>query len=193
MDLTGFHEPRSHGDWRIEVREIAERGLLALDSRAVTPGTYTELVHRGRIWMSDTPAERRDHMEAYWQAQRRGGRILVHGLGLGMIVKALLDLPNVDHVDVVELDADVIALCGPAFDRYGARVTIHHGNCFDHRWKPGTRWTVVWHDIWPDICTDNLAEMGTLHRKFGRRCDWQGSWCKELLLYHRRRNALSPW
>lgn len=186
MDLTGFHEPRTHGDWRIEVREITERSFNFRPRDDIPPGTYTGLIERGRLWMSDTPAERRDHAEAYWQAKRRGGRALVHGLGLGMVVKAMLGLPNVEHVDVVELNPDVIALCGPAFDRYGARVTIHEGDCLTRKWPTGVRWSVVWHDIWPDICTDNLPEMATLHRKYGRRCDWQGSWCHDLLLRHRR-------
>lgn len=188
MDLTGFHEPRSRGDWRIETRTIANRSF-SFSQRSVPPGTYTGLICNGTLWMSDTPDERRDHSCAYYEAKRRGGRVLVHGLGLGMVVKAMLDLPNVEHVDVVELAPDVIALCGPAFDRYGARVTIHEGDALAYKWPPGTRWTVVWHDIWPTICEDNLPQMATLHRKFGRRCDWQGSWCHDLLLSERRRSA----
>ncbi len=191
MDLTGFHEEATRGDWRIEVRTVDRS--LSFRPRSVPPGTYTGLLRNGAVWMSDTPAERRDHLSAYYEAKRLGGRVLVHGLGLGMIVKAVLDLPNVEHIDVVELDADVIALAGPAFDRYGARVTIHEGDALTYKWPPGTRWTVVWHDIWRDICGDNLPEMATLHRKFGRRCDWQGSWSHAMLLSERRRTAYGAW
>lgn len=188
MDLTGFHAEATSGDWCIEVRTI-DRSPLSFRPRGVPPGTYTGLLCRGSIWMSDTPDERRDHSEAYFQAKRRGGRMLVHGLGLGMVIKAMLDLPTTEHVDVVEREADVIALAAPAFERYGDRLTIHHGDCFEKTWPTGTRWTVVWHDIWRDICTDNLAEMATLHRKFGRRCDWQGSWSKALCESYRRREG----
>lgn len=188
MDLTGFHREGTSGDWRIEHR-TTEREPLAFRPRAVPPGTYTGLLRNGAIWMSDTPDERSDHMQAYIEAKCRGGRILVHGLGLGMVVKAMLDLPNVEHVDVVELEADVIALAAPAFAAYGDRITIHHDDCLTRKWATGTHWSVVWHDIWRDICTDNLAQMGTLHRKFGRRCDWQGSWSKELCEYYRRQEG----
>jgi hypothetical protein len=106
-----------------------------------------------------------------------------------MVVKAMLDLPNVEHVDVVESEAAVITLCGEAFKRYDSRLTIHHADCFEHQWPVGTRWAVVWHDIWQDLCIDNIEEMKVLHRKFGRRCDWQGSWGRGLLEYQRRRES----
>lgn len=189
FDLTtcDFHREHTRGPWRIERRTINREPLSF--RRGVPPGTYTGLLRNGNVWMSDTPDEKRDHYSAYLEAKARGGRCLVHGLGLGMVVKAMLDLPNVDHVDVVELDADVIALSGPAFAAYGDRLTIHHDNALTRRWPTGTRWTVVWHDIWRDICEDNLSEMSKLHRSYGRRCDWQGSWSRELLLSDRRRNT----
>ena len=194
FDLTAceFHQEGERGPWRIERRTV-ERTPLGFRARETPPGTYTGLLRNGSVWMSDVPDEKRDHREPYWQAKRNGGRCLVHGLGLGMVVKAMLDLPNVEHVDVVEIDADVIALCGPAFEHYGDRLTIHHDDCLERKWPVGIRWAVVWHDIWRDLCTDNLSEMATLHRKFGRRADWQGSWGRELLEYQRRRERSYSW
>ena len=49
--------------------------------------------------------------------------------------------------------------------------------------KPGERFDVVWHDIWNNICTDNLPEMSKLHRSYGRRCNWRGSWGKNVLSF----------
>lgn len=40
--------------------------------------------------------------------------------------------------------------------------------------------------IWPEIVTTNLPEMTRLHRKYGRRVGWQGSWCREQLQYYAR-------
>lgn len=140
------------------------------------PGTYTRLDVDGRLWMSDTDDERRDHAEPYFQAHRRGGRVLVHGLGLGMVTGALLRLPNVDHVDVVEIDTRVIEHIGPHYA--GERCTIHHGDALTFQWPKDARWTVVWHDIWPEITADNLPGMHRLHRRFGRRTEWQGSWAR---------------
>lgn len=152
--------------------------------RGCEPGDYTALYRNGHLWMSDTTAEWRDHLEAYFQIRRRGGRVLVNGLGIGMVVKAALDEPTVEHVDVVEIDPDVIALVGPTYA--GDRCTIHQADAYDIRWPTGTRWAVAWHDIWPDLCTDNLAEMARLHRRYGGRTDWQGSWGRPLLERMRR-------
>jgi hypothetical protein len=69
------------------------------------------------------------------------------------------------------------------------RLTIHHGDALTYKWPVGTRWTVAWHDIWDTICEDNLPDMNRLHRRFGRRVDWQGSWCRDLIETERRRWA----
>jgi len=46
-------------------------------------------------------------------------------------------------------------------------------------WKPerGARWDFAWHDIWPDICSDNWDSMMRLHRRFAKRVEVeQNSW-----------------
>lgn len=186
----GYHEamtidlPEIEQDGvRVERFEVTEKDDLRMVLAALSGGrgrtahgTYTRLVVDGQLWMSDTDDEKRDHAEAFRQMKRRGGRVLIHGLGLGMVVKAALALPNVEHVDVVEIDPRVAAAIGPHYE--GERCTIHTGDALTYRWTPGERWSVVWHDIWPTITADNLADMHRLHRRFGRRADWQGSWAR---------------
>lgn len=190
FDLTAceFHQEGERGPWRLERRTTGYRFR-----QRTPPGTYTGLLRNGAVWMSDVPDEKRQHATALWQARERGGRCLVHGLGLGMVVKAMLDLPQVEHVDVVEIDPDVIALCGPAFEAYGDRVTIHQGDALTFKWPPGTRWSVVWHDIWRDIREDNLPEYARLNRSFGQRADWQGAWAHEEIVAARRSNGGWFW
>lgn len=180
------HVPEgSCGDWavsRYTVSEAEARLSAMLDGRRyVYPGTYAQLTHRGRIIMSDTPAEMRDHGEP---VRRATGSVLINGLGLGMVLGAILAKPSVTDVTVVELAPEVIRLVGPTYA--DPRLTIVCADAFD--WQPpkGKRYDCVWHDIWPDICLDNLAEMTRLHRKYGRRCDWQGSWCRGELQSLRR-------
>ena len=186
----------------------AIRAIAGSDSRAfVSPGGYTRLTRGGVIVMSDTPSEIREHMDPINQAKRRIRHrepvtALIHGLGIGMIARALL-LEGAERVEVVELAQEVIDLVAPALreqltagelgDPSTGRLIIRQGNAFD--WKPpkGARWTLVWHDIWSNICTDNLPEMTKLHRRFGRRCDWQESWgCGEARRY-RDRNRRRGW
>jgi Spermine/spermidine synthase domain len=182
------------GPWRIERKDV-EVGL-SFSARSTPAGRYTGLIHERRgLMMSDTPDEMRDHSQFFYECHRRGGRIIIGGLGIGMVLQSVLRLPNVEHVDVIEIDEDVIKLTSPAFagDIQAGRLTIHHADIFEKTWKPGTRWNVAWWDIWIDICVDNLPEMTKIHRKYGRRVDWQDSWCKGLTEYHRDRNKRNRW
>lgn len=176
------------GDLRVEKFTIQpnDPGAVhyALKGRPIPPGTYTRLMRGRQLWMSDTQQEAIDHMEVRRQIQAAGGRILIVGLGLGMIVKQALACPAVTHVDVVEIDEDVVKLVGPSYS--GPRCTIHHADAYQITWPRGTHWTVAWFDIWPDLCADNLPQMARLARSYGRRADWKGYWGKEETQAHIR-------
>ena len=181
------------GHWRVERFSVSEeeaarerlRAFCSRDGRCVPVGEYTRLMRGRAIVMSDTPDEIRDHLRPIHKAT---GQCLVNGLGLGVVVQAMLANDRVECVTVVEKSLEVIALVGVYYEAvFGSRLSLVHGDAFT--WKPPrcTRYSVVWHDIWDTICLDNLPEMATLHRRYGRRCDWQGSWCRELLQSLRRR------
>lgn len=174
------------GDWRVErftvTPEAASadllRSLFSGGRRHTPAGDYTALKHRDAIIMSDTPDEIRDHDDVIREAY---GDVLVTGLGIGMMLNALLLKPEVAHVFVVEKSSDVIALVEPHWRaRHGARFTVLHGDALIDQFPvlKGRRFGVVWHDIWPTICTDNLSEISRLKRKFGRSANWQGAWCE---------------
>ena len=172
------------GAWRVTKFTITEDDTKIFNLRAswhpggrtISAGDFTRLTRSGKVIMSDTRAEIQDHM--YFVRVARGN-VLVNGLGLGVCLQMLLDKSDVVKITVIEQSEDVIKLVAPYFIR-PHRVEIIHADAFD--WKPpkGVRYDAVWHDIWDDICADNLPEMHKLHRKYGRRTDWQGSWCREL-------------
>lgn len=168
------------GQWRIERFEIAGNSIqamrLALSGRGVQPGTYTRLKRGPVVVMSDTHAERRDHIGFVIKAR---GNVLINGLGIGMCLAAVLRKIEVSGVTVVEASEDVIALVAPSYT-VDPRVQIVHASAFDYEPPKDIRYGAVWHDIWDDISADNLPEMVRLHRKYGRRADWQGSWSREL-------------
>lgn len=179
----------SRGPWTIEQFEVEldlQNLRMMRDGRGCYPGRYTRLAHKTRgVVMSDTTAEIADHFVPYRLAR---GRVLLHGLGLGCLLKAVLTKSDVAHIDVVEIDPDIIHMVGPHFD--DPRVTIHAGDCFTYKWPPNTKWDVVWHDVWDEVTTDNLPQMTKLHRRFGHRSNWQDSWCKSLCQHYRRSHAL---
>lgn len=177
---------------RFTVRPGSLQGLrLAMAGRSLPAGTYTRLMEGGGLWMSDTPAEKRDHWEAVHQiADPSVRRVLINGLGLGMVLTAALSFDHVEHVDVVEADPRVIKLVGPHYTT-DPRVNLVHGDAYEiarSGWANGTRWDVGWSDIWPTLNTDDLDSHVRLNRSYGRRCTWHGCWAHDELLYQRDRN-----
>lgn len=185
---TGSHGTavvESHETTEDDARFNAMRAAFSGSRRHVPAGEYTGLRINGSLVMSDTPDEIRDHWLPIRQSR---GRCLVNGLGLGVVVNGMLMNSEVEHVTVIEINEDVISLVAPHWKaRYGSRLTIIHDDALKYKPQKGVRYGMVWHDIWGAICGDNLPEIHTLHRKYGRRCDEQGSWCRSECEYHKRR------
>lgn len=168
------------GDWRVETFEISDgearfswlRGGL----NGVEAGKYKRLMRGRTVIMSNTRMERITNREFVYEAR---GRVLINGLGLGMVLRAILQKPEVAYVRVIEKSVDVIALVGPYFS-FDPRVEIIHADAMEYKPAKGERFDVVWHDIWENICSDNNEQMKVLHRRYGRICDWQGSWSRGL-------------
>ena len=164
----------SQGAWCIEPFTVTGKEFQNyFRSRYVPPGTYTRLKRNGRLVMSDTPDEMRDHLPIVNHAT---GSVLLNGLGLGMVLKNILLKEEVTDVTVIEIDRDLIGLVGPYYSLRDKRVSVICADALTYKPPKGKRYNAVWHDIWDDMCIDNLKEMATLHRKYGRRTDWQGSW-----------------
>lgn len=176
------------GDYQVERFTVSEEDsertkLRSIVTRSswdyVPPGKYTRLLYWGEVVMSDTPSEIRSHLSFIHTAK---GKVLIHGLGIGMCLQAVLNKPEVEHATVVEISPDVIKLVGGYYQaKYGSRLHIINADAMTWKPAPGSRWGAVWHDIWNDICPDNVEDMKLLHRRFGKRCDWQGSWSRSLL------------
>ena len=193
------------GDVEVKAMEVSEEDSSSTRLRAmlkgrgyVPAGTYTALYRRGGLWMSNTPDEIRDHWELLRNVStveredrgRGARRVLVGGLGIGALLPALLEL-GVTHIDVVEIDPDVIAIVSPAVqalaERHGATIVIHEADVFEIKWPAGTRWDCAWFDVWQNLSGDNLPEMAKLARSYGRRVAWQGFWGKDEIKAHQRR------
>ena len=173
---------RSQGAWKIDHFTVTGREFQGFTNRTVPPGTYTRLTRNGTLVMSDTPDEMRDHLPIVTHAAY--GSVLINGLGIGMVLQNILLRKEITDVTVIEIDQDLIDLVGPRLGWPNSvsdhRVSIVCADALTYKPPKGKRYNAVWHDIWDSICTDNLDQMKYLHRKYGRRSDWQGSWCRSL-------------
>jgi hypothetical protein len=148
-------------------------------------GTYTRLKDGNEVFMTDLFDEWWTQRIAVEQAGVRGGDVLITGLGLGLVVTSMLEFPEnrVERLIVIERSADVISLVAPSLEnRYNGRIEIINADAFE--WLPpsGQRFTVGWHDIWPNPHEPGLlAQTEGLEQRYAPYCAWQGNWIRE---YH---------
>jgi len=197
---TVYDDGAAHGDARVTHRTITEAEAQFARIRSFNPSTggrggnivagdtFAELRVGRALWMSDTPDERRDQR---FVIHRAAGRVLVGGLGFGLTVLGLAVKPEVEAVTVVEINPDVIGLVKPALERAlgddAGKVEIVEADLFEWKPPPGATWDLAWFDVWANLCTDNLADMARLNRKFARRVSNRYSWGEAECRRHRRR------
>lgn len=157
----------------------------------VPEGTYCHLRVGSELMMTDTQMEQHTNLAV---VHRSHGRVLIAGLGVGMILLPILAKPKVSEVWVVEKFKDVVALVEPTIRKQpgGQKLRVIEADIFS--WAPpkGQKWDTIYFDIWPSLSTDTLEEMATLHRKFGRRKEasgWMSSWRHAELLDRRERRG----
>ena len=193
--LAVLHQPfkvdlpeRRIGNWEVkkfEVRKGVEQLRQAMKGRPIPIGTYTRLFchEDGDLFMSDTPAELNDARELM---RRASGQVLITGLGLGMIPRALFlperqDLfpwaPEVDRVWIIEKNPEVIKLVAASLAHLP--VTIVCADAFEWLPEKGFKFDWAWHDIWPTMNDENLPEVARLRMRFrsfmkesGRQLVW---------------------
>jgi len=78
-------------------------------------------------WMSDQPCELiQMHRDLACHAR---GRVLIGGLGLGILPRMLQETDRTDSITVVERDPDVVKLIGPYLN---GRVTVINADIFEY-------------------------------------------------------------
>lgn len=181
------------GKWRVEDFEVRKQDVElenmrlmftpGMGRRTIKPGKYKRLMRGEQVVMSNTPAEVNDHNYFIRMAK---GDILINGLGLGVVLQCLLEKESVKSITIIEKYKEVINLVGPTFQN-DPRVKIIHADALEYNPPKGVTYDYVWHDIWDNICADNLEEMKKLHKKYGRKTkEYQGSWCRDLCEMYRK-------
>lgn len=187
MKITKF-EVKDPDDWteaderRKDVVSPLQLARMRFEGRAPRPGWYTHLSEGDTVWMSDTTAERRDHAEPVFAiCSLKAERVIINGLGIGMVLAAALNYDHVKHVDVVEVDDRIIELVGPHYLK-DPRVHIHHADAVEQmkKWGPEERWDVGWTDIWPEISPENLPQMKEFTDFYGTRCGFHANWSEDM-------------
>lgn len=145
----------TEGLWYILKLKMTEARLSVRHGKIVglPAGQYTFLyrltdatLHHdppGEVVMEDTPFELQTHLGFVMNAH---GRVLVTGLGLGCVVRGLLQNPDVQHVTCIENSRDVLKLVAPYMPT--DRLTIVEADAFKWTAENKESFDCGWHDLW---------------------------------------------
>lgn len=150
---------KEEDDFLFNLRAVRDGG----DIFRMVDGDYVRLHVNGELMMSDTRMERLSNSKFISSAH---GRILIAGLGIGLVLRNIFDNPkkisDIEEVIVVEKEKDLIDIVGPKFSN--PKLEIVHADIWNY--VPEGKFDVIYFDIWQDICEDNLDDMKLLHDKF---------------------------
>ena len=107
----------------------------------------------GEPWMSYTFSE---VMSLRGGIKAAKGRVLIGGLGMGWMLRRVLDKPGVGAVAVVESDKTILDFFGKPFkEAYGTRVTLVHGDAFQYAEQYGALYDRILTDVWSSYGNQN--------------------------------------
>lgn len=164
-DMAELLEDRQIGEWKLEHFTVDDHRNWQARLEGITPGTYVRLIHGLDCVMSNTNMEKRTNMDFCCNAY---GDVLIGGLGIGMIILAIQDKPEVKSITVIEKNQEVIDMIVPQL-KFNEKVRIICADVFE--WKPdtGTKYDMAYMDIWSWINKDIYEQqMKPLKRKYAR-------------------------
>lgn len=183
--------PEGHrGLWRVVRHTVTPAQAAALARKhgrgyqATEAGRHTFLecrtsstlhVDQGEVVMLDSYAELRSHLQFTLQA---AGRVLVTGLGLGCVVRGLLQRPEVQRVDVVERQREVLELVGE-FMPEDDRLHLVQDDAHAYVRRTDARWDYAWHDLWSNVDRGDrhlVVQHQALLLELRKRVRVQGAW-----------------
>lgn len=181
-------KPHKFGDWLIKEFEVTENDAEMFNLRlrfqgkedqSIVAGKYLRLeqISTGYVVMSNTPMECNTNKIAYEMAH---GSVLMAGLGMGMILEAVLSKPEVTKVKVIEIDENIIDYVGGYF-KDDPRVEIIHGDILKYKPAENEFYNYIWLDIWDDINPINELDFQILNQRFKDHCHKMNLWSMDLL------------
>lgn len=161
-NMTELLKPCKIGDYEISHFTVDNKSIRAMID-GIPAGDYVRLTYNGDVVMSDTPMEQRTNRKFVREAN---GDVLVGGLGIGMIVLAIQDKPDVNSITIIEKSHEVIEMITSQL-KFNDKVKIINADVFT--WKPekGQKFDCIYMDIWNWVNSDVWEEeMKPLKRKY---------------------------
>lgn len=168
------------GDYELSHFEIGKDNMYAI-LHGIPCGKFIRLTHRRSVVMSDTEMEKRTNLEF---ARNAHGKVLIGGLGIGLILLAVQDKPDVEKITVIEKSKEVIELVAYQLP-LNRKVEIVNADVFEY--IPTEKYNTIYIDIWnyinDDVYNEEMKPLISRYRRYlvpksedGNR--YIDCWCK---------------
>lgn len=159
------------------------------ETYALRAGKYLRLysLKENQIVMSNTPMEMETNVNFVTVAH---GNVFVAGLGIGLVLLAIQNKPEVTEITILEKEQEVIDLIAKHLP-LNSKVKLVKGDAFTY--KTDEKFDVLYFDIWNSISAENYEEMKALTKlyrknkaKGGTIAHWRKDDCRKLAEEDRR-------
>lgn len=163
VKMADILKPCKVGKAKIDILDYTNKELGFWENMSgIRHEKYARLRYDGETMMSETPMEHRTNSYFVLNAH---GDVLIGGLGIGMIILAIQDNPEVKSITVIENSQDVISAVQHQLP-LNNKVTVINDDVFT--FKPKQQYDCIYMDIWAYINSDVYnEEMKPLKRKYG--------------------------
>lgn len=144
-DMSKILKDGRVGNFELSHFKITENDFRARFREGIPCGEYVRLANGWDCVMSNTPMEKRTNADFVHNAH---GKVLIGGLGIGLILLAIQDKPEVTNITVVEKHIEVIELIKEQLP-LNEKVEIVCADVFDY--KPLFKYNTIYMDIWSNI------------------------------------------
>lgn len=162
-DMTKILKDGKVGNFELSHFEIGKDDMYAM-FHGIPSGKFIRLTNRGEVVMSDTSMEKRTNANFVRNAH---GKVLIGGLGISLILLAIQDKEEVEHITVVEKNKEVIELVGSQLP-LNSKVTIVNDDVFTY--KPLFKYNTIYMDIWnyinEDVYQEEMKPLISRYRKY---------------------------
>ena len=140
-----YIKPKEGSRFKLWIQELNSRDhFYEMLCNGIKAGTYVILTDKEKheCVMSDTQMEQHTNLEFVREAH---GKVLIGGLGIGMVLLAIQDKPAVTDITVVEKYQEVIDLVKPQLP-LNSKVKVVCADIFDY--EPTEKYNTIYLDIW---------------------------------------------
>lgn len=162
-NMAEILEDRKVGDFELSHFEIGKNNMYAI-RHGIPCGKFIRLMHRGSAIMSDTEMEKRTNSAFVRNAH---GKVLIGGLGIGLILLAVQDKDEVKNITVIEKSREVIDLVANQLP-LNDKVEIVNADVFEY--SPTEKYNTIYMDIWDyinqDVYREQMRPLISRYRKY---------------------------